>query len=107
MPSLSELAVPIENAWLYLNDIEILRLHYAMTLRHWLARFEDNLDTVRAMHDDRFIRMWRFYLIACIMTFEEQELAVFQIQLSHKNNVVPITRDYLYDSPRAHRQAAE
>ncbi|WP_240453825.1 SAM-dependent methyltransferase [Chachezhania antarctica] len=107
VPSLSELAVPIENAWMYLNDIEILRLHYAMTLRHWLARFEDNLDTVRAMHDDRFIRMWRFYLIACIMTFEEQELGVFQIQLSHKNNVVPITRDYLYDSPRAHQQAAE
>ncbi|WP_158968931.1 SAM-dependent methyltransferase [Chachezhania sediminis] len=107
VPSLSELAVPIEDSWLMLDDIEILRLHYALTLREWLKRFEAQLPAVRTMHDERFVRMWRFYLIASIMTFEEQKLTVFQVQLSHKNNVVPITRDYLYPSPLAQQQAAE
>ncbi|MFV0514985.1 MAG: class I SAM-dependent methyltransferase [Jhaorihella sp.] len=96
IPSLSELAVPIEESGLWCLDIEVLRLHYARTLRHWLARFDANLETVRGMYDDRFIRMWRYYLIASFTTFEQEHQAVFQFQLGHKVDAAPLTRDYLY-----------
>ncbi|GHF40811.1 SAM-dependent methyltransferase [Seohaeicola zhoushanensis] len=108
VPSLSELAPSIERSGLWNCDLEVLRLHYALTLRHWLARFDENLDTVRKMYDDRFIRMWRYYLTVCYLAFEEQAQAVFQFQLSHKRDAVPLTRDYLYPTPQAQaRQAAE
>ncbi|MDF1872180.1 cyclopropane-fatty-acyl-phospholipid synthase family protein [Vannielia sp.] len=96
VPSMSELALPIEKAGLWHLDIEILRLHYARTLRHWLERFEGHLDKVRAMYDERFIRMWRFYLVCCILSFEEFNQAVFQFQLGHTRDAAPLTRDYLY-----------
>lgn len=98
VPSMSELAPPIERAGLWHLDIEILRLHYARTLRHWLARFEANLDRVREMYDAQFIRMWRFYLVSCILSFEEFNQAVFQFQLGHARDAVPLTRDYLYQA---------
>ena len=109
IPSLSELAVPIQASGLWSLDIEVLRLHYARTLRHWLARFEAHLDEVRRIYDERFIRMWRYYLIASRMTFEEDRQAVFQFQLGHRIDAAPLTRDYLYDHPRqgARRRAAE
>ncbi|SIT81243.1 SAM-dependent methyltransferase [Pontibaca methylaminivorans] len=109
IPSLSELAVPVENAGLWYLDIEILRLHYAMTLRHWLERFDARIEDVRKMYDERFIRMWRFYLIACIVTFEVGRLGVFQLQIGQERNVVPLTRDYLYRDRTipAAREAAE
>ena len=100
VPSLSDLAAPMENADLWLADIEVLRGHYGPTLNHWRQRFEANLDTVREKYDERFIRMWRFYLVACEMAFEEQHQAVFQLQLSHRQHVVPATRDYLYPQGR-------
>ncbi|GHH01592.1 cyclopropane-fatty-acyl-phospholipid synthase [Pseudodonghicola xiamenensis] len=96
IPSLSQLAPAIERSGLWSLDIEILRLHYAMTLRHWLARFDEKIDIVRQSYDDRFIRMWRFYLIACFMTFEEEKQVVFQLQLGHQRAAVPLTRDYMY-----------
>jgi cyclopropane-fatty-acyl-phospholipid synthase len=96
VPSLSELAVSIENSGLWNTDVEIWRLHYAMTIRHWRTRFEANLDVVRKTYDDRFIRMWRYYLTACIHAFEIQHQAVYHFQLAHKRDAVPITRDYLY-----------
>lgn len=99
VPSLSELAVSIENSGLWNTDIEVWRLHYAMTIRHWRTRFEDNLDVVRKTYDDRFIRMWRYYLTVCIHAFEAQQQAVFHFQLAHKRDAVPITRDYLYAVP--------
>lgn len=99
VPSLSELAIPIEESGLWITDIEIWRLHYAMTIRHWRDRFEDNLDIVRKTYDDRFIRMWRYYLTACIHAFESQQQAVFHFQLAHKRDAVSITRDYLYPAP--------
>ncbi len=99
VPSLSELAIPIEDSGLWTTDIEIWRLHYAMTIRHWRNRFEDNLDIVRQTYDDRFIRMWRYYLTACIHSFESEQQAVFHFQLAHKRDAVPITRDYLYPAP--------
>jgi cyclopropane-fatty-acyl-phospholipid synthase len=104
VPSLSDLAAPMERADLWLADIEVLRGHYGPTLNHWRQRFEANLETVRQMYDERFIRMWRFYLVACEMAFEEQHQAVFQIQLSHRQHVVPATRDYLY-RPQQHSAA--
>ncbi|MCR9126622.1 MAG: cyclopropane-fatty-acyl-phospholipid synthase family protein [Rhodobacteraceae bacterium] len=96
VPSLSELAGPIEASGLWQCDIEIWRLHYARTLRHWLANFDAARDTVRKSRDDRFVRMWRYYLIACILSFEEQAQAVYQFQLARKRDAVPLTRDYLY-----------
>jgi cyclopropane-fatty-acyl-phospholipid synthase len=108
VPSLSELAPAVERAGLWHLDLEIWRLHYAMTLRHWLARFDANLDTVRASYDARFIRMWRYYLTVCILAFEIQEQAVFHMQLGHKRDAVPLTRDYLYRADAlTHREAAE
>ena len=109
VPSMSELTPAIERSGLWTADTEVLRLHYAYTLRHWLKRFDANLDTIRNMYDDRFIRMFRFYLTVCFLAFEEQQQAVFQFQLSHKRDAVPITRDYLYNRARENSpsQAAE
>ena len=101
VPSLSDLAAPVENARLWLADLEVLRGHYGPTLNHWRQRFEANHGTVREMYDDRFIRMWRFYLVACEMAFEQQHQAVFQLQLSHHQHAVPATRNYLYPAAGA------
>ena len=107
VPSLSELVEPISQTGMWYLDIESLRLHYAKTLRHWRDRFEDNLDRVHAMYDDRFIRMWRFYLTACILVFEERDQTVFQLQLGHRRDAVPLTRNYLYRADHGMRDAAE
>ncbi len=97
LPSMSETVLSIEKAGLYPTDIEVLRLHYAYTLRHWHDRFNDHLDEVRAMYDDRFVRMWKFYLTAAELSFVHERLAVFQFQIGRDKTAVPITRDYLYD----------
>lgn len=96
VPSLSDLAPALERSGLWSADLEVLRGHYGRTLNHWRQRFEANLDAVRGMYDDRFIRMWRFYLVACEMAFEKQHQIVFQFQLSRAQHVVPATRNYLY-----------
>lgn len=96
IPTLSEVAKAIETSQLWAADIECLRLHYAYTLRHWSDRFEANQDKIRALYDDRFVRMWRFYLAACEQTFLHGRQAVFQFQLSRRIDAVPLTRDYLY-----------
>ena len=96
IPSLSEAAEPIQNQGLYPTDIEIWRLHYAETLRHWNARFMANIDKARALYDDRFCRMWRWYLVASEMTFRHYKQCVFQFQLAKRQDAVPLTRDYLY-----------
>ncbi len=108
VPSLSELAPAVEQSGLWTCDMEVWRLHYAKTLRHWRARFEAQLDSARAMYDDRFIRMWRYYLTVCILGFEEQQQAVFHLQLTHKRDAVPLTRDYMHrPTQRSQKQAAE
>lgn len=109
VPTLSELAPAIENTNLWAMDIEVLRLHYALTLRHWLARFDAAIDTVRHDFDARFIRMWRYYLVICIVSFEENRQGVFQVQLAHRADAVPLTRDYTYapDPRSARHRAAE
>ena len=109
IPTLSQLTPAVERSGLWSLDIEVMRLHYAMTLRHWLERFDAHLDTVRQSYDERFIRMWRYYLIACFMTFEEEYQAVFQFQLGHRLDAAPLTRDYLYPGRAAAKfhEAAE
>ncbi len=96
VPALSEAAAAFEKERLYPDDVEIWRLHYAETLRHWREHFEANIDKARALYDDRFCRMWRFYLAASEMTFRHDDQAVFQFQLSRRQEAVPLTRDYLY-----------
>ena len=98
VPSLSELAPAMERSGLWQTDIEVWRLHYAKTIRHWRTRFEDHLDEIRQEYDDRFVRMFRYYLTVCIMAFEHQMQGVYHLQLAHKRDAVPLTRDYLYDS---------
>ena len=99
IPTVSEAMSAVERARLWATDIECWRLHYAYTLRHWYDRFTARENVVRAMYDDRFVRMWRFYLAACEQTFRHGPQAVFQFQLSRSIESVPLTRDYIYDTP--------
>lgn len=95
IPALSEVLPAIEKAGLMVTDVEILRLHYADTLKHWGKRFAANRDKARAIYDERFCRMWEFYLAASEAAFRWQDLMVFQIQLTHRNDTLPLTRDYI------------
>ncbi|MDJ0826130.1 MAG: cyclopropane-fatty-acyl-phospholipid synthase family protein [Rhodobacter sp.] len=103
IPSLSEVMKAVEREGLYTCDIEVWRLHYAETLRNWEERFSANRDRVAELYDDRFCRMWRFYLIASEMTFRHNNQCVFQFQLARRQEAVPLTRDYLYRGPEAER----
>ena len=95
-PSLSEVAKPIEKSGLIVSDIEVLRMHYAHTLRNWKERFLSKKDIVLGMFDEKFFRMWEFYLASCEMAFKWGDQVVFQLQLSKDNISVPNTRDYIY-----------
>ena len=95
IPALSEVLPAIEKSGLVVTDIEILRLHYAETLKHWRERFQANRDKAKAIYDERFCRMWEFYLAGAEASFRWQDLMVFQIQLAHRNDALPITRDYI------------
>ncbi len=100
-PALSEVMPAVQDAGLWTADVEVWRLHYAETLRHWRMRFEAHLDAATALYDARFCRMWRYYLIASEMTFRHHRQCVFQLQLAHRQDAVPLTRDYLYADPPA------
>lgn len=95
IPALSEVLPAIEKSGLMVTDVEILRLHYAETLKHWRERFLANRDKAKAIYDERFCRMWEFYLAASEASFRWQDLMVFQIQLAHRNDILPVTRDYI------------
>ena len=95
-PSLSEISLPIEKSGLILSDIEVLRTHYQHTLRNWKNRFMSKKDKVLEMFDEKFFRMWEFYLVGCEMAFKWGDQVVFQLQLTKKLNSTPITRDYIY-----------
>jgi cyclopropane-fatty-acyl-phospholipid synthase len=95
IPALSEVLPAIERAGLLVTDIEILRLHYADTLKNWRDRFLAHRDDVLRLYDQRFLRMWEFYLAASEMTFREQAMMVTQIQITKRQGVVPRTRDYI------------
>ena len=95
-PSLSEVSLPIEKSGLIISDIEVLRMHYAHTLRNWKERFLSKKNQVLEMFDERFLRMWEFYLAGCEMAFKWGDQVVFQFQLTKKNNTIPNIRDYIY-----------
>ncbi|HEX8834907.1 MAG TPA: cyclopropane-fatty-acyl-phospholipid synthase family protein [Abditibacteriaceae bacterium] len=100
-PSLSEVFTAVEQKQLWVADIEVLRIHYAKTCHEWYLRFMANRDQALAMYDERFCRMFEFYLAAVEMTFWHGSAMVFQMQLCHKRDAVPLTRDYITDSDRA------
>ncbi|MEG9883641.1 MAG: cyclopropane-fatty-acyl-phospholipid synthase family protein [Hyphomicrobiales bacterium] len=95
VPALSEVIPVIEKAGLYVNDIEILRLHYAKTLRHWRHRFVANRRRILQLRDQRFFKMWEFYLAASETAFRYQGMNNFQIQITHHQHVLPPVRDYM------------
>ena len=95
-PSLSEVAGPIEKSGLIVSDIEVLRTHYAHTLKHWKERFINNKDKVLKMFDEKFFRMFEFYLSSCEMAFKHGDQVVYQLQLTKTLNAAPSTRDYIY-----------
>jgi cyclopropane-fatty-acyl-phospholipid synthase len=97
-PSLSEVFPAAERNRLWVTDCEFLRLHYAMTLRHWHTRFEKNRARIAQMYDERFCRMWEFYLISAEMMFRTGAQEVFHMQLSRKRDASPIRRDYIFDA---------
>ncbi|MFZ1428926.1 MAG: cyclopropane-fatty-acyl-phospholipid synthase family protein [Geminicoccaceae bacterium] len=101
IPALSEVLPAIERARLWVTDLEVLRLHYARTLRCWRERLAAHQAAVEALYDARFYRMWEFYLVASELFFSHEDGMVFQIQLSADRNAVPLTRDYLLPQPPA------
>lgn len=103
-PALSETLQAVERTGLWVTDIEILRLHYAETLHHWHQRFLANHDRIAELYDERFCRMWEFYLVACEMVFRYGDQMVFQMQLARRLDSLPITRDYM---PLSERSLAE
>ncbi len=100
-PALSEVLPPLEKSGLLVTDIEILRLHYAETLRHWRWRFAANRDAIAALYDERFCRMFEFYLAGSELSFRREHQMVFQIQMAHEPMAVPLTRDYITAANRA------
>ena len=95
IPALSEVISAIQRSGLLVTDNEVLRLHYAETLKHWRERFLAHRADVERIYDKKFVRMWEFYLACSEMAFREQALMVFQIQLTKRQDIVPMTRDYI------------
>ncbi|MGE0603584.1 MAG: class I SAM-dependent methyltransferase, partial [Xanthobacteraceae bacterium] len=85
----------VERSDLIVTDIEILRLHYAETLKAWRERFLAHREEVLALYDERFCRMWEFYLAASEMAFRHRHLMVFHLQMAHRQDAVPLTRGYI------------
>jgi cyclopropane-fatty-acyl-phospholipid synthase len=95
IPALSEILPAIERARLIVSDIEVLQLHYAETLKAWRERFLAHRDEVIRLYDQRFVRMWEFYLASSEMSFRDGEMVVFQIQITKRKGITPATRDYI------------
>jgi cyclopropane-fatty-acyl-phospholipid synthase len=100
IPALSEVLPAVEKSGFWITDIEILRMHYAETLRLWRARFRTNWSEVKALYGERFCRMWDFYLAGSEGFFRVQDGMNFQIQLARDRAVVPLVRDYITDHDR-------
>ena len=95
-PSMSEMTTPIEKSGLIVSDVEVLKLHYSLTLRHWKERFLSNKTKVISMFDEKFFRMWEFYLTSCEIAFKHGDQVVYQFQLAKNYTSTPTTRDYIY-----------
>ncbi|NIJ43092.1 cyclopropane-fatty-acyl-phospholipid synthase [Parvibaculum indicum] len=97
IPALSEMSAAVENAGIFMTDIEILRLHYAETLREWRRRFMAHWDEAKRIYDERFCRMWEFYLVGSETSFRNEGMVNFQMQISKKIDALPMTRDYMLE----------
>jgi cyclopropane-fatty-acyl-phospholipid synthase len=104
-PAISEVVPVIERTRLWITDIEVLRLHYAETLKTWRRRFLQHRDQVLKLYDERFCRMWETYLVGSEIAFRYGGHLVMQIQMAKAVDTVPLTRDYMFDWERAHREA--
>lgn len=102
IPALSEMMPHIERSGLVVTDIEFLGRHYAETLRKWSERFQANRDRVREIYDEKFCRMWEYYLATSEVAFRYMGMTVFQIQIARRADAVPMTRGYIEDWERAH-----
>jgi cyclopropane-fatty-acyl-phospholipid synthase len=101
VPALSQIAPAVEDARLWICDIEVLRGHYAQTLAHWYERVVAARAEIEALHDARFFRMWQFYLAGAMAAFRHDAHLNFQIQLTRRREALPLTRDYMTDAERA------
>jgi cyclopropane-fatty-acyl-phospholipid synthase len=104
-PALSEIVRSIERVGLWITDVEVLRLHYADTLHHWRQRFLANRERAKALYDERFCRMWEFYLAGCEIAFRYMGQVVFQIQIAKRVDSVPVIRDYMIETERVLAEA--
>ncbi|MFN6955301.1 MAG: class I SAM-dependent methyltransferase [Acetobacteraceae bacterium] len=100
-PALSEVLPAVERSGLFVTDIEILRLHYAETIRHWRSRFAGNRDAIASLYDERFCRMFEFYLAGCELAFRRMGHMNWQMQLARRVDALPLTRDYMVEAERA------
>jgi cyclopropane-fatty-acyl-phospholipid synthase len=105
-PALSEVLAAIERMGLIVTDIEILRLHYAETLKAWRQRFRKRWREAAKLYDERFCRMWDFYLVSCEAAFRTGDMMVFQLQIAKDRAAVPPTRDYMFAAEKAVNWAA-
>jgi cyclopropane-fatty-acyl-phospholipid synthase len=105
VPSLSQIVSASERVRLIASDVETLRLHYAYTLRHWMERAVKARDEIVAMYDERFFRMWEFYLAGGIVAFENGAMNNYQVQYIRDRRALPITRDYMVEAEERHRRA--
>jgi cyclopropane-fatty-acyl-phospholipid synthase len=106
-PALSEVLPIVEQSGLLATDIELLRMHYAMTIDHWQRRFQANRAEIAKLYDERFCRMWEFYLAGAEMDFRHLKAAVFQLQMAKSILAVPLTRDYIGDWEKQGTESAE
>lgn len=105
LPSISQLAASTEKVKLITSDLELLRVHYAYTLRHWLERATANRDKIVALYDERFFRMWEFYLAGGVVAFENGSMCNFQAQYIRDRYALPLTRDYMIETEKKYREA--
>jgi cyclopropane-fatty-acyl-phospholipid synthase len=104
-PALSEVFAATERQHLWVNDVEVLRVHYADTLVEWIRRFERNRERIAEIYDERFCRMWEFYLISVESMFRTGAQMVFQMQLARTRDAAPLTRDYMIDDERRYLES--
>ena len=100
-PALSEVLAAVENSGLWATDIEILRLHYATTLAHWRENLARHQTQLRALYDERFMRMFEFYLAGSELSFRRLRLINWQLQLTRRVDTLPLSRDYMFEQERA------
>lgn len=104
VPALSQVVPAIERSYLWITDIEVLRLHYVYTLELWYARVVAARHEIEALYDARFYRMWCYYLASAIIAFRHDGHVIFQIQLTRHRDALPITRDYMAEAEERYRR---